>query len=154
MSLIKVDDISFKYNKYILKDISFDVEKACFVSLLGINGAGKSTLLKQLVRLLKPEKGAIYISGNNIKEISFNNMAKQVAYVSQYNTAIKNTVYDTILIGRLPHINNNAGKKDFDKVEEIIEKLGLSEYAMRDTSTLSGWRVSKGRACKSPGSRT
>lgn len=61
MSLIKVDDISFKYNKYILKDISFDVEKACFVSLLGINGAGKSTLLKQLVRLLKPEKGAIYI---------------------------------------------------------------------------------------------
>lgn len=143
MSLIKVDDISFKYNKYILKDISFDVEKACFVSLLGINGAGKSTLLKQLVRLLKPEKGAIYISGNNIKEISFNNMAKQVAYVSQYNTAIKNTVYDTILIGRLPHINNNAGKKDFDKVEEIIEKLGLSEYAMRDTSTLSGGEFQK-----------
>ena len=110
MSLIKVDDISFKYNKYILKDISFDLEKACFVSLLGINGAGKSTLLKQLVRLLKPEK---------------------------------NTVYDTILIGRLPHINNNAGKKDFEKVEEIIEKLGLSDYAMRDTSTLSGGEFQK-----------
>ena len=56
MSLIKVEDISFKYNKYILKDISFYLEKACFVSLLGINGAGKSTLLKKLVRLLKPEK--------------------------------------------------------------------------------------------------
>ena len=95
MSLIKVEDISFKYNKYILKDISFDLEKACFVSLLGINGAGKSTLLKQLVRLLKPEKGAIYISGNDIRNMSFNNMAKQVAYVSQYNTAIKNTVYHT-----------------------------------------------------------
>jgi len=143
MSLIKVDDISFKYNKYILKDISFDLEKACFVSLLGINGAGKSTLLKQLVRLLKPEKGAIYISGNDIRHMSFNNMAKQVAYVSQYNTAIKNTVYDTILIGRLPHINNNAGKKDFEKVEEIIDKLGLSDYAMRDTSTLSGGEFQK-----------
>ncbi len=143
MSLIKVDDISFKYNKYILKDISFDVEKASFISLLGINGAGKSTLLKQLVKLLKPESGIIYIGGRDIRHISHNNMAKQIAYVSQYNFPVKNTVYDTILIGRLPYISSNAAKEDYAKVEEIIEKLELYDYALRDASTLSGGEFQK-----------
>ena len=65
-NILEVKNISYSVGENkILKDISFDLEKACFVSLLGINGAGKSTLLKQLVRLIKPEKGAIYISGND-----------------------------------------------------------------------------------------
>ena len=62
MSVIKIDRLSFKYDKEILKNISVDIEAGAFVSLLGINGAGKSTLLKNLNQILSPYKGTIYMA--------------------------------------------------------------------------------------------
>ena len=143
MDLIHVDQLNFKYNRYILKNISFDLTHGCFVSLLGINGAGKSTLLKNLVRILRPESGAVYINGEDIRGIGHKEMAKRIAYVSQHNIPIKNTVYDTILIGRLPHIGRDATHSDYGHVEYLIRKLGLEAFAMRDANTLSGGEFQK-----------
>lgn len=143
MDLIKVENLKFKYDKYILKNISFDMAHGCFVSLLGINGAGKSTLLKNIVRILHPESGVIYINGEDIRRIRHKEMAKQVAYVSQYNIPVRNTVYDTILVGRFPHIRGDAIQADYRHVDYVITKLGLEEFAMRDANTLSGGEFQK-----------
>ena len=143
MSLIRVDQLNFKYSSYILKNVSFDLERGCFVSLLGVNGAGKSTLLKNLIKILRPESGAIYLDGEDIRRLSHREMARRAAYVSQYNVPVRNTVYDTILIGRLPHIRQDAAQADYDHVEYLIRKLGLEKFAMRDVDTLSGGEFQK-----------
>ncbi len=143
MSLIKVEDLQFKYDKYILKNISFDLDRGCFVSILGINGAGKSTLLKNLIKILNPESGVIYIDGEDIRRIRHKEMAKRAAYVSQYNVPVRNTVYDTILVGRFPRIRRDAGQADYRQVDYLIDKLGLEAFAMRDTDTLSGGEFQK-----------
>ena len=70
MSLIQVDQLNFKYSSYILKNVNFDLGCSCFVSLLGINGARKSTLLKNLIKILCPESGAIYLDGEDVRRIS------------------------------------------------------------------------------------
>lgn len=143
MSVIKIDRLSFKYDKEILKNISVDIEAGAFVSLLGINGAGKSTLLKNLNQILSPYKGTIYIRGENLKHMKRSQLAKKMAYVSQQNEAPQNTVFDSILIGRVPYIKGKATKEDYAMVQEIIGCLNLNDYAMREATSLSGGEFQK-----------
>lgn len=143
MSAIKIDRLSFKYDKEILKNISVDIEAGAFVSLLGINGAGKSTLLKNLNQILSPYKGTIYIRGENLKHMKRSQLAKKMAYVSQQNEAPQNTVFDSILIGRVPYIKGKATKEDYAMVQEIIDRLNLNDYAMREATSLSGGEFQK-----------
>lgn len=143
MSAIKIDCLSFKYDKEILKNISVDIEAGAFVSLLGINGAGKSTLLKNLNQILSPYKGTIYIRGENLKHMKRSQLAKKMAYVSQQNEAPQNTVFDSILIGRVPYIKGKATKEDYAMVQEIIGRLNLNDYAMREATSLSGGEFQK-----------
>lgn len=143
MSVIKIDRLSFKYDKEILKNISVDIEAGAFVSLLGINGAGKSTLLKNLNQILSPYKGTIYIRGENLKHMKRSQLAKKMAYVSQQNEAPQNTVFDSVLIGRVPYIKGKATKEDYAMVQEIIGRLNLNDYAMREATSLSGGEFQK-----------
>ncbi len=143
MSVIKIDRLSFKYDKEILKNISVDIEAGAFVSLLGINGAGKSTLLKNLNQILSPYKGTIYIRGENLKHMKRSQLAKKMAYVSQQNEAPQNTVFDSILIGRVQYIKGKATKEDYAMVQEIIGRLNLNDYAMREATSLSGGEFQK-----------
>lgn len=143
MSAIKIDRLSFRYDKEILKNISVDIEAGAFVSLLGINGAGKSTLLKNLNQILSPYKGTIYIRGENLKHMKRSQLAKKMAYVSQQNEAPQNTVFDSILIGRVPYIKGKATKEDYAIVQEIIGRLNLNDYAMREATSLSGGEFQK-----------
>lgn len=143
MTMIKVENLYFKYEHYILKNLSFDVQEGKFISLLGVNGAGKSTLLKNLNKMLKPSGGVILIKNKNLDKIKHRDLSKEMAYVSQYNTPGFNTVFDTILIGRCPHIDNNICGKDYSKVSKIIEKMGLEKYSLRNTDTLSGGEFQK-----------
>ncbi|WP_425539374.1 ABC transporter ATP-binding protein [Microaceticoccus formicicus] len=143
MSIIKVKKLSFEYDRIILNKISFDVDEGLFISLLGINGAGKSTLLKNLNRLLKPSEGKILIDGEDLFSIKKKELAQKMAYVNQYNTAGVNTVFDNILVGRCPHIRNDACSNDYEIVEEIIKAMKLEKYALRNTDTLSGGEFQK-----------
>ena len=111
--------------------------------MLGINGAGKSTLLKNLNQILSPYKGTIYIRGENLKHMKRSQLAKKMAYVSQQNEAPQNTVFDSILIGRVPYIKGKATKEDYAMVQEIIGRLNLNDYAMREATSLSGGEFQK-----------
>ena len=111
--------------------------------MLGINGAGKSTLLKNLNQILSPYKGTIYIRGENLKHMKRSQLAKKMAYVSQQNEAPQNTVFDSILIGRVPYIKGKATKEDYAIVQEIIGRLNLNDYAMREATSLSGGEFQK-----------
>ena len=67
---IKVENLSKSYNnKPILKNISFSVKKGTIHGFIGSNGAGKSTTLKSLMGLVIPQKGKIYIEGQEDKSI-------------------------------------------------------------------------------------
>lgn len=141
MGLIKVKDLAFKYDGYILRDVEFAVERGSFVSLLGVNGAGKSTLLKNLNRTLKPTFGTVYLNGKDLGRLRRRETAQTMACVSQYNETIKSTVFDMILVGRVPYVRREVSQEDYRKVERIIGEL--EEYAMRDASTLSGGEFQK-----------
>ena len=143
MSVI-VRNIKFSYpKKDVLKGIDFSIQAGDTLAVLGTNGAGKSTLLKCLNKILKPAEGAVYIEGENAHQLKGKELAKNIAYVPQNHDTPRQTVFDTVLIGRKPYISWDTSEKDLKKVSDILDLMNLSDYAMRYTDELSGGEQQK-----------
>ena len=144
--MVDVKNIRFSYGKTsgpVLRDISFSLEDGQCMAILGINGAGKSTLIKCIDRILQPQKGAVYVDGKDVFSMRGNEMARNIAYVAQNARSVNMTVYDAVLLGRKPYIQWDAGQKDRQIVTDILHKMHLDSYALRNMSELSGGEAQK-----------
>ena len=144
MVTIEIKSLSFSYSSHkILDDVSLAVQDSEIVSLVGPNGSGKTTLIKCIDRILRP-KGSIFLDGRDIDSFSRQEIARTIGYVPQSSTSsLSTTVFDTVLMGRRPHIGWQVSDADLDKVAGILELLHLEELAMRDFSQLSGGQKQK-----------
>lgn len=141
---LEVENLEFSYPKRdLLKDIGFSIEEGDCLAVLGTNGAGKSTLLKCLNKILKPRLGTVYINNIDTSQLKGVELAKNIAYVPQSHDSSRNTVFDTVLLGRRPHISWNVGKKDMEIVSNVLKLLNLEDYAMCYTDELSGGELQK-----------
>lgn len=132
--------IHFSYNgTEVLRDVALDIGAGEVVSLVGPNGSGKSTLLRCINRVLKPKKGAVFLGERDLKSIPRKEMARLIGHVPQsMSTPFPTTVYDTVLMGRRPHLTWGIGARDREIVAEILILMGLKEMAMRGIDELSG----------------
>lgn len=142
MSVIHVDQIRFKYaGKYVLKDLSFDVDQGTFLSIAGPNGAGKSTLLELLCGNLKPDSGKISVNGNKVSSYTDKELAGQIAVVRQeFIPAFGFTVAETVLTARTIHFSQ-LGFESADDRNIADEAMALTEtiqFADRRLEQLSG----------------
>lgn len=142
--LLNIEHLSFSYGKKnapVLDDLSFSVEEGSLLCLLGANGAGKSTLFKCILGILSARSGHIFIEGKNIKELSVAGLAAIFSYIPQYCSPVFSyTVRELVLMGTTPRLSlfSSPGKKERQKAEEVIEKLGLSALADRRVGAISG----------------
>jgi iron complex transport system ATP-binding protein len=142
--ILSINGIEFSYrSKKVLKDIKFKVDKGDVVSILGVNGAGKSTLLKCMNRILKPKKGTIVVDEINLSQLRGSEIAKKMAYVSQSINGSYISVFDSVLLGRKPHIKWEVSKKDLEITENVLKVMELKDYALRYTKELSGGELQK-----------
>ncbi len=145
--MFEVENINFAYGrsqKNILQGISFAIENQECLAVLGNNGAGKSTLLKCINRICPAKEGVVLVEGNNVFDMSKVEMAQNIAYVPQANTVHNSmTVFDSILLGRRPYIKWDASSEDREIVLDIIEKMGLEKFALRNAAQLSGGETQK-----------
>ena len=130
---ITIKDLTFSYNSHkILDDLNLVIENSEILSLVGPNGSGKTTLIKCIDRILKP-KGGILLDGLELERMSRQEVARQIGYASQSSsTPLSTTVFDTVLMGRKPHIGWRVTDSDLDKVAEVLERLHLEDLAMRN----------------------
>ncbi len=137
---LEVHDISFSYNKKtILDGITFELKAGEFLAILGPNGSGKTTLLKCINGILQPQSGSILLDGKAMEEYGRNGIARIMGYVPQHNGRIfPNTVFDTLLLGRKPHIQWAPATKDLQIVSQLLEMLKLEQFALRNITELSG----------------
>jgi len=144
MVKISIKDLTFSYkSNKILDDLNINVEDSEIVSLVGPNGSGKTTLIKCIDRILKP-RGSILLEGREVQEMKQQEIARQIGYVPQSSaTPLATTVFDTVLMGRRPHIGWRVSDFDLDKVSDTLERLNLQDLAMRDFGQLSGGQKQK-----------
>ena len=138
--MIKLENISFSYtkNKPVLKNISLDINDGECVILLGPNGVGKSTLISLLLGANKPQEGNIYFDSTPIKEMKSKDKAAQIAYIPQLIEGTDLTVFDTVLLGRLPYYKIYPTKTDIDLVDSYLNKFNLSDLKEKQTNEISG----------------
>ena len=126
---------------HILKGIDLEIGDRELVGVIGPNGSGKSTLLKCIYRVLKPTKGAVYLDGKSLDSYSYRDSARRVAVVAQHNYYnFDFSVKDVVLMGRSPHKRalDRDTAEDWQIVAESLETVGMTAFADRSFSTLSG----------------
>lgn len=139
--MLYLENVSFAYEKKgkkVLNNVTLHLEKGKVGVLLGPNGVGKSTIIKILSGLYKQKEGDIFLGDKNIKEIKLQERAKLISYVPQEIEFSSLSVFDTILLGRLPYFYSFPCHRDKEKVESILKELGIYEFKDRDASRLSG----------------
>ncbi len=142
---LKVKDVEFSYGSvHVLKDVCIELSKSEILGVVGPNGAGKSTLIRCIDRILKPQRGSILLDGRDIKEMHLMELARRMGYIPQSTSQIfPATVFDTVLMGRRPHLGWRSSEKDTEMVLEMLQMLNIEEFAMRDINELSGGQQQK-----------
>lgn len=142
---INIEGLEFSYNgSPTLKDMNLKVNRGEFLSIIGPNGSGKTTFLKCMNRILNPDKGSICINQQELCELHRNEIAKQVGYIPQAEKgAFPISVFDTVLMGRKPHINWTPSSNDLKIVSDVMEMLELDDISMKNINELSGGQRQK-----------
>ena len=142
---LKLKDVEFSYaSTPILENICMELAPAEVLGIVGPNGAGKSTLLRCIDKILKPQRGSILLDGRDINEMRLMELAKRMGYVPQSTSQIfPATVFDTVLMGRRPHLGWRSSEKDEEKVLDVLQMLNIESLAMRDINELSGGQQQK-----------
>jgi iron complex transport system ATP-binding protein len=134
--------VTLKGNK-ILQDVSVNLNEPGITAVLGPNGAGKTTLLRCLTSMLKPLSCTVSLGGEPIGSYGPKAAAKHLSHVPQRSVSPGVTVFDAVLIGRIPHMRYRASSKDFAAVSSVLEQLQLREFCLRPLHTLSGGELQK-----------
>lgn len=137
---LSIKDLAFSYGDLsILEDICMDLGKSEILGIVGPNGSGKSTLIRCIDRIIKPRKGRIFLDQRETKHMKQMEIAKRLGYVPQNAPrTFPVTVFDTVLMGRRPHLGWNSGETDRAKVAAALKRLGIEELALRDFQEISG----------------
>jgi iron complex transport system ATP-binding protein len=145
MVKLKVKNVKFRYTSTpILKDVCIELAESEMLGVVGPNGSGKSTLLRCIDRILSPQEGCILLDGQDIRKMHLIDIAKKMAYIPQSTTQVfPATVFDTVLMGRRPHIGWRSSEEDIEKVLETLQLLNLEDLAMSDIKSLSGGQQQK-----------
>ncbi len=132
------DSVFFKYPncEYILNDINLIIKKNDCIGIIGKSGIGKSTLIDLITGLIKPQKGSIYLSGQNIKNININLWRDKLGIVFQENFFKNDTLSSNIALGKkidkkkIKHSLIKANAWDFisllpNGIDEMVLDRGL-----------------------------
>ena len=151
--MIRLEHVSKSYSAEVtaVRDASFDIAKAEFVFLVGASGSGKSTLLRLMNRQERPEKGAVWVAGRNINDMSDSKvpyLRRNIGNIFQdYKLLTNKTVFENVafaleVIGKPRHVIRQ-------QVPAVLELVGLGGKHERFPHQLSGGeqqRVSIARA--------
>ena len=136
-SILEVQDLVKKYGDFIaVKGISFDIKEGEIFSLLGPNGAGKTTTISMLSTLYMPTSGDATISGHSITKDPM--AVKQVIGVVPQDLALYEDLTareNLIFWGQMYGL---SGKVLLNRIDEVLEQIGLTERANSRVRTYSG----------------
>lgn len=135
--IIRFEHVTKQYDDdpAILDDVSFEIERGKFYTLLGPSGCGKTTILRLIAGFIAPTKGNIYINGKIVNDVPANR--RQVNTVFQdYALFPHLNVYENVAFGL--RIKKMKAAVIEQKVKEALKFVNLEGYENREISEMSG----------------
>ena len=141
-NIIEVRNLKYKYDSesenYTLNDVSFQVKKGEWLSIVGHNGSGKSTTVRLIDGLLEAESGDIIISGDKLIAENVWEKRRQIGMVFQNpdNQFVGATVEDDVAFG----LENQGLDYNLmvERVQQALELVGMQDFKEREPARLSG----------------
>ena len=150
-SFVETKEIVFSYfsdfennNTLALNKVSINTLPGQHVAILGRNGSGKSTLAKLINGLLLPDQGEVFVLGKNTADESEIWSIRQICgmvFQNPDNQIVGTTVEEDVAFG--PENLGVPSKEIRERVDLNLEKVGLSDYATKAPSQLSGGQKQK-----------
>lgn len=130
---VEFKNVSFKYpdaDEYLLKNISFKVNRGETIAFIGSTGSGKSTLINLVPRFYDVTDGEILVDGINVKEYNGEVLHNKIGYVPQKAVMFTGTVFYNVAYGE-------AAEKDIslDKVKKAIEVAQGTDFVEKMENT-------------------
>jgi len=113
---VRFEDVSFGYTpeKMVLNDVNFTCPGGATVAVVGQTGAGKTSLISLLLRFYDPQKGAIVIDGQDLRDVSLKSLRRHIAIVLQETQLFPMTVHDNIAYGK-----KQASREEVERVAKL-----------------------------------
>ncbi|EOS61093.1 hypothetical protein C815_00658 [Firmicutes bacterium M10-2] len=121
--VVRFENVSFKYpdaHEYVLEDISFETKPGEMTALIGSTGSGKSTLINLVPRFYDVSSGAIFVDGQNIKDVKEHDLRQRIGYVPQKGILLSGTIESN-----LKYANENATN---NQIEEALSISQAKEF--------------------------
>lgn len=153
-NILEVKSLTVRYGNFVaLNDVSFEVKKGEFFSLLGPSGSGKSTLLMSMAGFVRPERGEIHIGGkvvtNRSKNIFIPPKARKIGMLFQ-----DFSIYPSLTVNESLTLPLQARRKDLSKeeinkkVESITNSMGIIHLLHRKPHEMSGGELRRAGLAK------
>jgi osmoprotectant transport system ATP-binding protein len=141
-NIIEIRGVTKTFDKAHLNavdDVSMDIEKGTFVTIVGSSGSGKTTLLKMINRIYEPTSGEIIFEGQNIAGLKVEDFRKKIGYVIQQIGLFPHMVVSEN-IAVVPRSLKWDKKRIEERVDYLLELVHLEPriYKNRYPSQLSG----------------
>jgi phospholipid/cholesterol/gamma-HCH transport system ATP-binding protein len=141
--VLEVNDLRKGFGgQVVLKNISLKLYNSENLVVLGKSGSGKSVLIKCIVRLMVPDSGTVDIIGSRISSLrkkELDEVRKKIGFLFQ-----SGALYDSMTVKQnlefpLRRIKQNISEKQInEKINEVLENVGLSDALNKMPSQLSG----------------
>lgn len=139
--MIELNRISFSYGKKsVFRAFSASFAPGKIYGIIGPNGCGKTTLIRLLSALEKPSEGTLTLDGKPYGDFTPKDLARQISLLPQSRNLPSVTVEELILRGRYPYagLSRRPSEEDYAFVSQVLNQIGLADFADRDVLTLSG----------------
>jgi len=139
--------MTYDRKEYVLKDLSFSINKGENFFIVGSSGSGKSTILKLINGTLNPFKGSINVLDDkpDTKNKAFRQKMGKIGYMPQNLGLVKNvSVLENVLLGSLPNMNiwrsllKKFTHEDIENANKALKEVGLEGKESRKAYMLSG----------------
>lgn len=121
---VEFDRVHFDYgSEAVLRDVSFLVPENKTTAVVGPSGSGKTTIVKLIMRHYDVTGGAIKIGGVDIRDISLNDLRRNIAFVSQSTEMFDRSIHDNIC-----YANPSATRDD---VIRVAKKANAHKFIMK-----------------------
>ena len=125
-------------SRIVVNDVSFHVSQGEIVGLLGPNGAGKTTSFYQVVGLVKPDKGSVFLNDINITKLPMYKRAQMgIGYLPQEASVFRKLTVEQNIIAvlEMTKLSKSAQK---EKLESLLQEFRLLHVRKNNGDTLSG----------------
>ena len=132
--------VSYPSGVRALNAASFELGPGTIAGLVGVNGSGKSTLFKAIMGFVKPSAGEVRIAGLSVGEALKRNLVAYVPQGEEVDWSFPVLVEDVVMMGRYGHMGflRIPTARDKRKVDEALERVGMSALRERQIGELSG----------------